>query len=115
MQRGEVWWAVPKSTGGNKRRPVLVVSNDVFNQNTRHLKIVVVHLTTTVHEGAPYLWEVELPRGAAGLGKTSIAKCAEPYTLFKEALTAQIGRLSAQLMSEIDLALARALSLPPAA
>ncbi len=115
MRRGEVWWAAPKTAGGStKKRPVVVISNDVFNENARYAKVVVVHLTTVIHPGAPFLWEVEVPRGVAGLAHSSIAKCAEPYTLLKEALTARIGQLSARLMSELDTALARALALPAA-
>jgi mRNA-degrading endonuclease toxin of MazEF toxin-antitoxin module len=91
---------------------VLVVSHDVFNENPRYSKVVVVHLTTAIHAGDPFLWEVHVPRGAAGLRQSSLAKCAEPYTLLKEALTKQIGQLPAKLMGEVDAALARALSLP---
>src|SRR4051794_24765754 len=99
------------AAGNTKRRPVVIISSDVFNDNPRYTKIVVVHLTTQLHPGAPFLWEVEIPRGAAGLGKTSIAKCAEPYTLLKESLTGQVGQLPRRLMADVDVALGRALSL----
>ena len=113
MRRGEVWWATPTMDGGSrKKRPVLVVSNDVFNANSRSPKVVVIHLTTAVHPGGPFLWEVEVPRGAAGLGRTSTAKCAEPYTVRKEVLSEHIGQLSPLLMAGVDAAIARALSLP---
>jgi mRNA-degrading endonuclease toxin of MazEF toxin-antitoxin module len=112
MRRGEVWWATPRMAGGSrKQRPVLVISSDVFNENRRYPKVVVVHLTSQVHPGAPFLWEVEVPRGGAGLKQMSIAKCAEPYTLLKEMLTQQVGQLSARLMADVDAALGRSLSL----
>ena len=50
--------------------------------------LLVVHLTSVKRLGGPFDWEVELPRGTAGMYRSSIVKCGEIYTLWKE----QLGR-----------------------
>lgn len=113
MRRGEVWWArVPMRGGSRKRRPMLVVSNDSFNRNDRYPKVMVVHLTSVERLGGPYDWEVSLPRGTAGLGRSSIVKCGEVYTLRKEQLDGPAATLPSTIMRQVDRALAIALSLP---
>jgi mRNA interferase MazF len=112
MRRGEVWWGSPRLPGGSaKRRPFLVVSTDAFNRNAQYPKVLVVHLTTAVRSAGPYAWEVELPRGAAGLHHRSIAKCAEVYTVFKDELSELVGTLPSTSMREVDDALSVALGL----
>jgi len=94
-----------------KRRPMLVVSNDAFNRNDRYPKVMAVHVTTVKRLKGPYDWEVALPRGTAGLKRSSIVKCGEIYTLWKEQLDSAAGTLPVAVMHEIDRALAVALSL----
>lgn len=114
MRRGQIWWArVPMTNGAAaKRRPMIVVSDDAFNNNPRYPKVMVVHATTVKRLGGPYDWEVVLPRGTGGLKRTSVAKCAEVYTLRKEQLDGTLGTLPREHMTKIDRALAVALSLP---
>ncbi len=113
MRRGEIWWGkVPMSGSGGKRRPMLVVSDDAFNRNERYPKVMCVHVTTVQRLHGPYDWEVVLPRGTAGLDRTSIAKCGEIYTVWKDQLQDAAGTVPGELMRQVDLALAVALSLP---
>lgn len=113
MRRGELWWARPPMRGSQmKRRPVLVVSDDAFNANERYPKVLVVHLTSIKKPRGPFEWEVEIPRGTAGLERTSVAKCAEVCTLWKDNLESQLGTLPRKLMQDIDHALSVALGLP---
>jgi mRNA interferase MazF len=113
MLRGEVWWAsVPMRRGDPKRRPMLIVSDDVFNRNPRYPKVMVVHLTSIKRAEGPFDWEVTVPKGTAGLERPSTAKCAEVYTLWKEQLRGTVGTLPRPLMQKIDHALAVALGLP---
>ncbi len=113
MLRGDVCWAkVPMHGSSSKRRPMLIVSDDVFNENDRYPKVIVVHLTSVKRLGGPFDWEVELPRGAAGIERTSIAKCGEIYTLWKEQLQGPAGTIPPNLMRKVDRALALALSIP---
>lgn len=113
MRRGEIWWArVPMKGSGGKKRPMLVVSDDAFNRNAGYPKIMVVHITSVKRMGGPYDWEVSLPRGTAGLERSSTAKCGEIYTVWKEHLHELVGTLAPALMRRVDRALAVALSLP---
>ena len=68
----------------DKKRPMLVVSDDAFNRNERYTKVMAVHVTTVKRLGGPYDWEVSLPRGTVGLKHASVAKCGEIYTLWKD-------------------------------
>ena len=52
MRRGEIWWArIPMRGATPKRRPMLVVSDDVFNGNERYPKVMAVHLTSADRPG----------------------------------------------------------------
>jgi len=97
-----------------KRRPMLVVSDDAFNANERYPKVMVVHLTSVERLGRDYDWEVALPKGTAGLRRTSVVKCAEVYTLWKEQLQGPAATLPAETMRRVDRALVVALGLPSA-
>jgi mRNA-degrading endonuclease toxin of MazEF toxin-antitoxin module len=115
MHRGEVWWGkVPMRGAAGKRRPMLVVSDDVFNENERYPKVLVVHLTSVTRLGRHFDWEVALPKGTAGLQRASVVKCAEVYTLWKEQLQGPAATLPPALMRRVDRALMVALGLPPA-
>jgi mRNA-degrading endonuclease toxin of MazEF toxin-antitoxin module len=93
---------------------MLVVSDDAFNQNQRYAKVMVVHLTSVKRFGGPRDWEVELPRGTAGLRSASVVKCSEIYTLWKEQLQGPAATLAPDLMRRVDGALSITLSLPGA-
>ena len=113
MRRGEVWWGRAELAGGSrKRRPFLVVSHDAFNCNERYPKVMVVHLTSVRRIGPGFPWEVDIPRGSAGMPVSSVAKCGEVYTVLKSQLADCAGTVSAERMAEIDKALALALALP---
>lgn len=115
MRRGEIWWAkVPTRGSTSKRRPMLVVSDDAFNENERYPKVMVVHLTSVERLGGPFDWEVAIPRGVAGLPRSSVVKCGEIYTLWKEQLQGPAATLPRSLMRSVDGALATALGLTSA-
>ena len=112
MQRGEVWWGAPTVPGGSrKRRPFLIVSDDAFSRNERWSKVMVLRLTSVRHVSGTFEWEVDLPRGTAGLPRPSVTKCGEIYTLLKTDLDELSGTLAAEHMRRVDRALAVALSL----
>jgi mRNA-degrading endonuclease toxin of MazEF toxin-antitoxin module len=91
---------------------MLIVSDDAFNGNERYPKVMVVHLTSVERLGGPFQWEVSLPRGTAGLSRSSVIKCGEIYTLWKEQLQGPAATLPRELMRSVDRALSVALSLP---
>lgn len=90
----------------------LVVSGDAFNRNEQYPKVMTVHLTSVVRTRGPFRWEVEVPRGVAGLRAASVVKCGEIYTLLKVHLGELLGTLPASYMERVDRALATALDLP---
>lgn len=108
-----MWWArVPMRGSASKRRPMLIVSDDVFNGNPRYPKVMVVHLTSVKRAEGPFDWEVSVPRRTAGLERPSTVKCGEVYTLWKEQLQGTTGTLPKTLLQKVDRALAIALGLP---
>jgi len=112
VRRGDVWWGAPPLPGGSrKRRPFLVVSLDAFNRNELYPKVMVVHLTTTQRSGDPFQWEVEVPRGVAGLQAASTVKCNEVYTLRKAHLETPVGTLPRSYLERVDRALGVALGI----
>jgi mRNA interferase MazF len=95
-----------------KERPMLIVSDDVFDRNESYAKVMVVHITSVQRLRGPYDWEVALPRGTAGLERPSIAKCGEIYTVWKEQLHGSPSTVPRAILDQVDRALALALSLP---
>ena len=113
MKRGEIWWArIPMRGAGDVRHPMLIVSDNVFNTNPRYPKVMVVHISSVKRLQGPYAWEVPLPKRTGGLTRSSIIKCAEIYTLWKEQLRESVGTAPQSIMAQVDRALALALSLP---
>ena len=94
-----------------KRRPMLVVSDDAFNENEHYPKVMVVHLTSVTRLGRDFDWEVALPKGTAGLQRASVVKCSEVYTLWKEQLEGPATTLPSTAMRHVDRALMVALGL----
>ena len=97
MRRGEVYWAdlVPRSgTERTGRRPVIVVSNDGFNEASSWRSIIVVPITTSASQGRRGPTVVELLLGAGGTPKASFAVCHQVTTLDRSKLTQKLGVLS---------------------
>jgi mRNA-degrading endonuclease toxin of MazEF toxin-antitoxin module len=90
---------------------MLVVSDDAFNENESYPKVMVVHLTSVERLGGSFEWEVAIPRGVAGLSRSSVVKCSEIYTLWKEQLQGPAATVPRSLMRSVDAALAIALGL----
>ncbi len=101
-QRGEVWIVLL-----DKRRPAVVVSNEAFSAAP---KLLVVPLTGQLHREAPPA-TVRIPKLAAGLPKGSIAQAAEVQPVWRSDLVEPRGRLTPQLLEQLDDALRLALGL----
>jgi len=71
------------------RRPVLVVSNEEFNQAMPN--VTVLPLTSTNRRLYPS--EVLLPQGTAGQQQTSIVMAHQMRTISKQRLAKMLGRL----------------------
>ena len=114
MRRGEVHWAdlVPRSGSEQTgRRPVIVVSNDGFNQTPGWRSIIVIPISTSASQGKRGPTVVEIPAGAGGVPRTSLALCHQVTTLDRGKLTKRLGTLPTDVLGEVELALKAAMDL----
>ena len=90
--RGDVLWAELNPTQGREqagRRPVLVISHDIFNERSG---TVIAMAVTSQPQKAGFPLTVELMSG--GLPKRSWVKVGQIRTLSVERLGKRIGRVS---------------------
>jgi mRNA interferase MazF len=97
--RGEIRWAELASTRGREqsgRRPVLVLSHDVFNQ--RSGTVIAVALTSQPQRaGFPLTLELTNAR----LPKRSWAKISQVRTLSADRLGKRLGRASPEELTQV--------------
>ena len=97
--RGEIRWADLAPTRGNEqagRRPVLVLSHDVFNE--RSGTVIAVALTSQPQRaGFPLTLELTAPR----LPKRSWVKISQIRTLATERIGKRLGRASPEELAQI--------------
>lgn len=99
--RGEVWLADLNPVRGHEqagRRPVLVVSDDLFNQGPADLVIVVP--ITGVGRGIPSHIRLQPPEG--GLKKESFAMNEAVRSISKARLARKLGRISYPTLLQIE-------------
>jgi mRNA interferase MazF len=107
-----VWWGDLGDAHGSApagRRPVVIVSDDTFNQS-RIATVTVVPVTTNLR-WAKAPGNVFLPRGAGGLHEDSVANVTQVATVDRADLGEQLGKLDAALVHQVDAGLRRALGL----
>jgi mRNA interferase MazF len=100
--RGEIWSAALDPTRGHEQagsRPVLILSNDVYNGGPGGL-VIVAPLTRT-DRGIPLHIPVDPPEG--GLSARSYVLCDHARAISKERLgDAAWGRISGQTLAEVE-------------
>jgi len=102
LRRGAVHWV-----SLDKQRPAIILSPDVRNRLAND--VIVVPCSTTARS---MTWHVQLRRGEAGLPQACMAKCEQIATVPKSWVEpAELGRLSAQRMREVELAVLSALGI----
>ncbi len=100
-RRGEVWLADLNPTLGREqrgRRPVLVVSVDLFNSGPADL-IVVLPLTSTLRDIPLH---VRIDEGDGGTTSESVVMCEAVRSVSKERLISKWGTLSRAAMAEVE-------------
>src|SRR5262249_44248648 len=110
--RGEIWWASlsePSGSGPGFRRPLLIVSSDSFNQS--YISTVIAAVITSNLRLADAPGNVRLPVRGTGLTRISVVNVSQLITVDRTFLTERIGRLSRDLMTEVDNGIRLALSL----
>jgi len=99
--RAEVWLADLNPTRGHEqagRRPVLIVSDDVFNHGPAGL-VIVLPLTST-HRGVPSHVPIMPPEG--GLKTPSVILCEAIRSIAKDRLVQQWGTVSPATMAVVE-------------
>ncbi len=98
---GEIWLADLNPTIGREqsgRRPVLIISDDLFNSSLAGL--VVILPLTTKEKGIPFHVKLVSPEG--GLKQTSFIKCEDIRSCAKERLLKSYGAVSAATLDAVN-------------
>ena len=99
--RGEVWLTDLNPTRGHERagrRPVLGVSDDLFNRGPAGL-VIVLPMTSTLR-GVPSHVSIDPPEG--GLERRSAALCEAVRSVSVERLVVRWGAVERQTMAEVE-------------
>jgi mRNA interferase MazF len=109
MQRGDIALADLEPVVGseaNKRRPVVIVSNDGANERATMLGrgiVAAVPVTGNVRSVLPF--QVLLPAAETGLDRDSKVQAEQVRSIDVSRLGAPLGRVPADLMLQLDEAL----------
>ena len=112
IERGEIHWidlGAPSGSRPAKRRPVLVVQSDPYNGSRLATVVAVVITSNTALAAMP--GNVFVPATATGLPRDSVVNVTALVKLNKADLTDRAGRLSLDLMNDVDRGLRRVLAL----
>lgn len=110
--RGDVCWAdlgEPQGSKPAKRRPVLIVQADPYNDSRLNTTLAAVITSNTGLAAMP--GNVFVPAIASGLPRDSVVNVTALITLDKTGLEPAVGQLPASLMHEVDRGLRRVLGL----
>ena len=115
IQRGDVLKArFPHASGGRgKKRPVVVVQADVYNQRLRHAVVAQVTGNLDEKEGPACLFiDASTPDGqATGLSRDCLVTCYLLSLMSEDRLRERIGHLPDRLLAELDGCLKAAVGL----
>ena len=105
MRRGEIYYANLSPTVGSevaKRRPLLVVSNDINNRAASTVTILLI----TSNVSRVYPFEVVLQAEDSSLPKPSKVQAQQIRTIAKQRMTGDVvGNVREELMQLVDAAL----------
>ena len=105
MKRGEIYYANLSPTVGSeidKRRPVLVVSNDANNRAAN--TVTILPITSNVTRVYPF--EILLNPEDSGLSKPSKVQAQQVRTISKQRITSDaVGSLSEEIMQLVNAAI----------
>lgn len=104
MKRGDIYWANLDPTIGSeisKKRPVLIVSNDINNQLAGC--VTVLPITSSFQKSYPFV--VSIKKEDSGLQHDSTIKANQIRTLDKQRLVNKTCRLSELIMIEVEEAI----------
>ena len=115
MKRGDVVIVDVAYVGapGTKRRPALVVQNDMLNSTLQETIIVAIMSNlTNVNQPDQFLIDIATPEGAkTGLSMNSAVRCNRLHTIPQSDVRKIIGCFSVTLMTRVDGCLKSALGI----
>jgi mRNA interferase MazF len=104
MIKGEIWWAnLPQDPYGSepgKRRPVLIIQNDVINRST--IRTIICAVITSNMNQAQVPGNILLEKSITGLDKTSVANFSQIITVDKTRFTEQVSMLPKNYLTKIN-------------
>ncbi len=112
IDRGGIYWTDLGARSGSrpaKRRPVVVISADTYNES--RLATVVALVITSNTDLATMPGNVFLPAAVTGLPRDSVVNVTAVVTLNKADLAEQSGVTPLALMREVDRGLRNSLDL----
>jgi mRNA interferase MazF len=112
IERGEVYWVDLGEPEGSRpafSRPVVVVSDDLFNSSQLATVIAVAIAGSMSLADRP--GNVRIPMGEAGLSRDSVVNVTSLVTLNKTDLNEKSGRLRPAIMEQVDHGLREVLGL----
>jgi len=112
VRRGEIHWSDLGDGQGSrpaKRRPVLIVQADPYNESNLATVLAAVITSNTALASMP--GNVFLPAAATGLLRDSVVNVTALVTLNKDELIEEAGTVPSVLMTDVDRGLRRVLDL----
>ena len=104
MIKGEVWWAdLPDDPYGSepgKRRPVLIIQNDLFNRSDIRTTICAVITSNMKLSKMP--GNITLEKGISGLDRTSVINFSQIATIDRSRLIEQVSMLPKNYITKIN-------------
>jgi mRNA interferase MazF len=109
MRRGDVVWVdldPVRGSEASKRRPAVIVSNDGANRTAQAIgRGVVTVVPVTSQTKKVYPFQVLLPAQSCGLTRPSKAQAEQVRSIAVERVGPVIGRVSPELLAQLDGAL----------
>jgi mRNA interferase MazF len=112
MVRGEIWWAnlpPPQGSAPAKRRPVLVIQSDSFNQSA--INTVICAMITSNMELANLPGNLVLEKSVSGLYKSSVINFSQIATIDKSDLTGIVCMLPKGFIQQVNIAIKQVLDI----
>lgn len=112
MRRSDIYWADLRPASGSppaKRRPVLVIQSDPYNDS--RLATVLTGVITSNTALAAMPGNVFLPAAVTGLPRDSVLNVTALETLHKTDLADWVGEVPPSLMHDVDRGLRSVLGL----
>jgi len=105
VNRSDVYLADLTPRSGSEqtgRRPVVVISNNGFNQTLNWKSLIVIPVSSSGSQAQRGLTAVLLPKGSGGLTKDSVALCHQITTVDRSKLLQFFGHLSDKIIKELE-------------